>query len=129
MATESIEQLKRRLKAEKEKLERIEKNEQERQERNVLTSELRKTKFAQIKKGRLGSTLSNLGKGFGNIAKNLEANQVKSELNIMVGSKVLITNGMYDGKTMSINSFIDGGIEGRIDGNVVRIRHGSYRKA
>lgn len=72
--------------------------------------------------------LKNFGDTADKMLTNIEINNQKANSGVVEGETVIIINGIYTSKEMKISKFINGGIEGLINGNIVKIRHGSYRK-
>jgi hypothetical protein len=68
------------------------------------------------------------GSKLGTIADNITLNTEIQQSGVKVGDRVMITNGNLSGRSIIIESFVLGGIQGGIGLNEVRIRHGSYKR-
>jgi len=102
-------------------------DEQEREAERV--KELRsKLKHYQRENNPLFRKVKKIGQSTGSILDNIEINRGKEKSGCEVNDRVMITNGDYVGKEMLIERFIVGGIEGKINDKIIRIRHGSYYK-
>ena len=69
-----------------------------------------------------------IGATAGKLMANIEINRGMAGSGCRIGDEIVITNGSYLGKKMKIRRFIEGGVEGEISGQEVKIRHGSYYK-
>jgi len=99
-------------------------------EQKIIKANLkaRHTKFESFKTA-IAPIRSFLGKVYkfgAQIGDNLETNYAREEYGVNIGSLVKIKKGVFTGQKMIIAKFISGGIEGSINNQIIRIRHGSY---
>lgn len=120
-----VDALKRAVELAKKQADAIKKKEAEDAEKARLTKEL---KQYQREANPTFRKMKAFGHSVGNILDNIETNRGKDKSGCEINDKVMITNGSYAGKVITITKFIVGGIEGDLNGNILRIRHGSYYK-
>lgn len=81
---------------------------------------------------KVGTYSFNVGKGLmkesANFLRGMEIAAQKKTSGVKVGDIVTITKGEYIGKRMLVSGFVEGGVIGNSGGNIVKIRHGSYRR-
>lgn len=86
------------------------------------------------KKNKKKSIFKSIGKGLLSGVKSVDtiAQNVAlagERMNLQIGEKVTITNGIYKGESLIFHNPLSGGIQGQINsGQIVNIRHGSYKK-
>ena len=123
MSEEEIKALEKQVEIEKKRVEAEKKRLAEEERIAELRKTLKSLKKETSPSNRFFKKIANVS---GTVLDNIEINRGKESSGCELGDKVIITNGRFAGKEMIINMFIVGGIEGNINNQSVRIRHGSY---
>lgn len=121
-------QLKEKLERERAMLKKKDKEMKEKIERKELKRQLRAIQKEKFLKSGTVTGAKTFIKGVDKFTQGMVAADDARNFNIKPGEKVVITNGSYAGTVMQVRSLIPGGIQGVINGNIIKIRHGSYKK-
>lgn len=120
-----IEMLQKAVDTAKKQNELLNKRDAEEAKKKELRKQLR---HYQVANNPVARNAKKLGSGLGRALDNIEINREREKSGCVLGDTVMITNGSYTGKEMKIEQFILGGILGHVNGQEIRIRHGSYYK-
>lgn len=127
---DKLRELKEKLNKERAKFEVEEDMEKREKEIKEIKKELKEIHKKSIirKYNPIISTIKKTASIGGKMLDNLEMDNERKEHGHVIGSRIIITNGIYKNDEMKVSRLIPGGIEGMIGINIVKIRHGSYRK-